>query len=272
MSRARLQHTNAHVCLTRMLHVFGIQLQRHQMLVLGDSMAEFRDLFFTYYPYALAQAMLWSFFYLCPGSRHLYGIVFKRILYLDTVRVLTGANVMPTSVLELRARAFPEEAQEDTNAAAAVADADTLPPLLGHGPLVMGGAAAVSAAAAAAAAAGGGSSGGGSSGGGPGSCCGASTSSCGGGGGGGGGDPACDSCEGSSSGARRIRAVDGARNLSCIKTLRPEPLKTLMGDRSTLRFRAPQPEGLASLRPHQQRVAFDTSQVMWLGRARLVEL
>jgi Protein of unknown function len=104
-------------------------------------MAEFRDLFFKHYPFLIANAIHCGFFYLCPGTRHLYGTSFKRILYLECVRLLTGVDVMPVSILDTRAKLFPEEAHEDVTAAnvtstaaaaAAASDLDYLPPLLNH--------------------------------------------------------------------------------------------------------------------------------------------
>jgi Protein of unknown function len=111
-----------------------------QILSVGDDMAEFRDLFFKHYPFLIANAVHCGFFYLCPGTRHLYGTTFKRILYLECVRLLTGVDVMPVSILDTRAKLFPEEAHEDvtavnvtsTTATAASLDLDYLPPLLNH--------------------------------------------------------------------------------------------------------------------------------------------
>lgn len=56
-------------------------------------MDEYRDFFFKHYPFVIASAILWAFHYLCPGSRHLYSNAFKRVLHLQSTRVLTGVEV-----------------------------------------------------------------------------------------------------------------------------------------------------------------------------------
>ena len=102
-----------------------------QVLQLGnEQQAEIRDLFFTHYPFLLANAVHWGFFYLCPGTHHLYGSGFKRILYAESVRLLSGVDMVPTCVLEMRARMFPDEASEDALQGAGATDSDYLPPLI----------------------------------------------------------------------------------------------------------------------------------------------
>ena len=50
-----------------------------QMLSLR-SLEAHKDFFFKYYPFVLANAVYSAFYYLCPGSRHLYTKAFRRIL------------------------------------------------------------------------------------------------------------------------------------------------------------------------------------------------
>lgn len=56
-------------------------------------MEEYKDFFFKHYPFLVANAVLWGFHYLCPGSRHLYSNAFKRVLYLQCARILSGIEV-----------------------------------------------------------------------------------------------------------------------------------------------------------------------------------
>ena len=91
------------------------------------SLEAHRDFFFKYYPYVLANAIFWGFYYLCPGSRHLYTNGFKRILYLQLAQILTGMDVCPSSVQVLRQQVFPEETADDEGE-----EADSLPPLPMH--------------------------------------------------------------------------------------------------------------------------------------------
>lgn len=87
-----------------------------------------RDFFFKYYPYAVANAIFFGFYYLCPGSRHLYTHSFKKILYLQLVRILTGLDVTPSSVQVQRQQCFPDDATDDD----LDNDTDSLPPLPMH--------------------------------------------------------------------------------------------------------------------------------------------
>jgi len=76
-----------------------------------------KDFFFKHYPYAVGNAISAGFYYLCPGSRHLYTTTFKRIVYLQCAQVLGGTSgVSPSSVLVARAQLYPEEAAEDAAA------------------------------------------------------------------------------------------------------------------------------------------------------------
>lgn len=62
--------------------------------VLGtEGMDEYKDFFFKHYPFLVANAVFWGFHYLCPGSRHLYSNAFKRVLYLQCARILSGIEV-----------------------------------------------------------------------------------------------------------------------------------------------------------------------------------
>lgn len=84
-----------------------------------------RDFFFRYFPYAVANAVFTGFYYLCPGSRHLYTTAFKRILYLQIIRILAGLDVCPSSVQFVRQRVFPDDVADDD----LDARSDSLPPL-----------------------------------------------------------------------------------------------------------------------------------------------
>ena len=50
-------------------------------LVSLESMRDHKDFFFRYAPYALGHAVHMAFHFLCPGTRHLYGTAFRRILF-----------------------------------------------------------------------------------------------------------------------------------------------------------------------------------------------
>ena len=75
--------------------------------VLGtDGMEDYKDFFFKHYPFLVANAVIWGFHYLCPGSRHLYSNAFKRVLYLQCARILSGIEVGESGTTSMR-RAGP---------------------------------------------------------------------------------------------------------------------------------------------------------------------
>ena len=74
-----------------------------------------KDFFFKYYPFVIANAIHGGFYYLCPGSRHLYSRPFRRILYLQCAQILTGVGVCPVSVQVQRAKLFPDEAADEVS-------------------------------------------------------------------------------------------------------------------------------------------------------------
>ena len=78
------------------------------------AMAEYeKDFLFRFFPYILCHAMYFGFFYLCPGSRHLYTRSFRKTLLLQIVQILHGIQLCPTSVKVTWATLFPEEVQDE---------------------------------------------------------------------------------------------------------------------------------------------------------------
>lgn len=72
-----------------------------------------KDFFFTYFPYLMCNAVYFSFFYLCPGSRHLYTKGFRKTILMQIVQVLFGIQLCPISVKVTWARLFPDDAHDD---------------------------------------------------------------------------------------------------------------------------------------------------------------
>lgn len=71
------------------------------------------DVFYRTYPYAVASAICWGFYYVFPGSRHLYTTMFKNKVFLIVCELLLGIKLCPVSVQAARKRYFPEEMNED---------------------------------------------------------------------------------------------------------------------------------------------------------------
>jgi hypothetical protein len=72
-----------------------------------------KDFFFTYFPYIMCNAVYFTFFYLCPGSRHLYTKGFRKTILMQIVQVLFGIQLCPISVKVTWARLFPDDAHDD---------------------------------------------------------------------------------------------------------------------------------------------------------------
>ncbi|CAM9224340.1 unnamed protein product [Chrysoparadoxa australica] len=205
--------------------------------ILGwQNLDEFRDAFFKYYPFLIASTIYWGFYYLCPGTRHLYSNAFKCVLYLECNRILTGVEITPVSILEIRAKIFPGEAGDS--------DVEYRPYIGTHGPshshrssVPLGGidpfkledTPVVSSGK-------------------PGVLSGLGKSS--------------SSGDISAPGYRRSPLVHSGTTANLLsKTWRPQPLLGFTGDAKSLRFKATQPECVKGLRPRQQRQPFDASQV-----------
>ncbi|CAM9670310.1 unnamed protein product [Ectocarpus sp. 4 AP-2014] len=254
--------------------------------VLGtDGMEDYKDFFFKHYPFLVANAVIWGFHYLCPGSRHLYSNAFKRVLYLQCARMLSGIEVTPSCTTEMRTKLFPDEAAEamdeleyhphhvhapgtrattgaSVGMAAAVVAATSASGGGGSGPpLIAGGGSPPSETEGGAGAGGGKRStpNGGEKEGGP------SPASKESGRGGGGSGPGKGKKEGVAGEEGGDGAGGGGEEGTVIqrmnKTFRPDPLMAYTGDRSTLKFKPKRQEGLTTLRPRQQRTIFDAAQI-----------
>lgn len=74
-------------------HLLRSVSNRYVGVLETDGMEDYKDFFFKHYPFLVANAVIWGFHYLCPGSRHLYSNAFKRVLYLQCARILSGIEV-----------------------------------------------------------------------------------------------------------------------------------------------------------------------------------
>ena len=72
-----------------------------------------KDLVFKYLPYIISNAIFYGFFFLCPGSRHLYTKGFRKTILLQIVQVMNGVQLCPISVKVSWIKLFPEEAQDE---------------------------------------------------------------------------------------------------------------------------------------------------------------
>ena len=76
-----------------------------------------KDHVYKYFPYLLCSAVYYGFYYLCPGSRHLYTKGFRKTILMQIVQLMNGLQLCPISVKVTWVKLFPEEAhdEDDTN-------------------------------------------------------------------------------------------------------------------------------------------------------------
>lgn len=75
------------------VHLLQAVANRYVAVLGTEGMDDYKDFLFKHYPFVIANAIVWGFHYLCPGSRHLYSNAFKRVLYLQCARILSGVEV-----------------------------------------------------------------------------------------------------------------------------------------------------------------------------------
>lgn len=72
-----------------------------------------KDFIFKYLPYLFTNAIYYSFYFLCPGSRHLYSKGLRKTILLQIVQIMHGVQLCPISVKVTWNKLFPEDIQED---------------------------------------------------------------------------------------------------------------------------------------------------------------
>jgi hypothetical protein len=72
-----------------------------------------KDFVFQYLPFIISNAVYYSFYFLCPGSRHMYSKGFRKTILMQVVQVMHGIQLCPVSVRVAWAKLFPEEEQDD---------------------------------------------------------------------------------------------------------------------------------------------------------------
>jgi len=77
-----------------------------------------KDFAFRYLPFILSNALYFSFYYLCPGSRHIYTKGFKKTIYMQVIQIMHGIQISPMTVKVSWAKLFPEDTHDDSGEAA----------------------------------------------------------------------------------------------------------------------------------------------------------
>lgn len=89
-----------------------------------------KDFSFKYLPFIFTNAIYFGFYFLCPGSRHIYTKSFKKTVYMQVVQIMHGIQLCPVSVKVTWSQLFPEDTNDATEEDE---EADTFPvPLAFH--------------------------------------------------------------------------------------------------------------------------------------------
>lgn len=81
-----------------------------------------KDFVFKYLPYILTNAIFFAFYYLFPGSRHIYTKGFKKTLYMQIIAIMHGFQVCPIAVKVSWGKIFPEDNNDELTSASSSSD------------------------------------------------------------------------------------------------------------------------------------------------------
>lgn len=93
-----------------LLRVLSIHYSKFIEIIGTKAKAEHeKDQVFRFLPYILCSAIHYSFYYLCPGSRHIYTKGLRKTILLQIVQILHGIQLCPITVKMNWAKLFPED-------------------------------------------------------------------------------------------------------------------------------------------------------------------
>lgn len=72
-----------------------------------------KDFVYRFFPFILSCAIYFAFYYVCPGSRHLYSKDFKKTIYMQVIQLMHGIQLCPMTVKVSWAKLFPEDVQDE---------------------------------------------------------------------------------------------------------------------------------------------------------------
>jgi hypothetical protein len=76
-----------------------------------------KDHVYKYLPFVISSAINFGFYFLCPGSRHLYTKGFRKTILMQVVQCTAGMQLCPVTVKVSWGQLFPEEVHEDEEGA-----------------------------------------------------------------------------------------------------------------------------------------------------------
>lgn len=93
-----------------LLKLLGVTYVKVLELVAERAHAEFeKDFTFKYLPFILCTAVHFGFYFLCPGSRHIYNKGFRKTVLMQVVLIMHGFQLCPITVKVTWAKLFPED-------------------------------------------------------------------------------------------------------------------------------------------------------------------
>jgi hypothetical protein len=96
-----------------LLKVLAMEYRLIVELLASRSHAEHeKDFVYKYLPFILTNAVFYGFYYIFPGSRHLYTKGFKKTIYMQIIKVMHGFQICPISVKVSWAKLFPEDVHD----------------------------------------------------------------------------------------------------------------------------------------------------------------
>eukprot|EP01034_Spumella_vulgaris_P022731 gene22731-28887_t len=72
-----------------------------------------KDFAFKYLPFILSNSVYFGFYFIFPGSRHIYTKGFKKTVYMQVIQLMHGIQLCPATVKVSWAKLFPEDNHED---------------------------------------------------------------------------------------------------------------------------------------------------------------
>jgi hypothetical protein len=111
-----------------LLRKLGEDYRRLIELMAGRARAEHeKDFVFKYLAFLLCSGVYWGFFYICPGSRHMYTKGLKKTIFMQIIQIIYGVQLCSASVRVSWAKMFPEDVQDETDDPSETAGGDTFP-------------------------------------------------------------------------------------------------------------------------------------------------
>ena len=93
-----------------LLRMMSIQYSKFMDIIGSKAKAEHeKDQVFRFLPYILCNAIHYSFYYLCPGSRHIYTKGLRKTVLLQIVQIMHGIQLCPVTVKMNWSKLFPED-------------------------------------------------------------------------------------------------------------------------------------------------------------------